>query len=110
MKSNGRVGKVKATMDETTRQVSRGSNRIAERLSIEEAVDRARALAPAIRKRADTAERERSVSAATLSELRQAGLLGLTRPRLFGGAELGMAALVAVAAEIAASCGSTGWV
>ena len=97
-------------MDETIRQVSRGSNRTAERLSIEEALERARALAPAIRKRADTAERERMVSAATLAELRQADLLGLTRPRLFGGAELGMAALVAVAAEIAASCGSTGWV
>lgn len=81
-----------------------------DRLAVEEAVERARRLVPAVRARAETAERTRAVPVETIAELQAAGLLDLTRPAMFGGAELGFSALAAVAAEIAAACGSTGWV
>jgi 3-hydroxy-9,10-secoandrosta-1,3,5(10)-triene-9,17-dione monooxygenase len=42
--------------------------------------------------------------------LLESGLFGILKPRVFGGAELGVAALVEVTAELAAACGSTGWV
>jgi alkylation response protein AidB-like acyl-CoA dehydrogenase len=80
------------------------------RLSMQEAILRARRLAPALRTRAETAERARAVPVETISDLESAGLLELTRPAMFGGAELGLSALVAVAAELAAACGSTAWV
>jgi 3-hydroxy-9,10-secoandrosta-1,3,5(10)-triene-9,17-dione monooxygenase len=67
-------------------------------------------LAPAIRARAEAAERTRTIPAETIADLQGASLLGLTTPAQFGGAELGLSALVEVAAELAAECGSTAWV
>lgn len=46
----------------------------------------------------------------TIAEIEAAGLFGIVTPRSLGGAELGFAALVEVTAELAAACGSTGWV
>jgi alkylation response protein AidB-like acyl-CoA dehydrogenase len=80
------------------------------RPGVDEAVEQARRLAPAIRARAGAAERARAISPETIAELEAAGLLDLARPAMFGGAELGFAALMAVVAEISAACGSTGWV
>lgn len=74
------------------------------------AVERARALSPQLRARAARADAERRISQQTVDELREAGLFGVLRPRAFGGEELGIAALVEVTAELAAACGSTGWV
>jgi alkylation response protein AidB-like acyl-CoA dehydrogenase len=79
-------------------------------LSMQAAVAAARELVPAIRGRAEAAERDRRVPAETIAELQAAGLLDLTTPAMFGGSELGLSALTAVAAEIAAACGSTAWV
>jgi 3-hydroxy-9,10-secoandrosta-1,3,5(10)-triene-9,17-dione monooxygenase len=67
-------------------------------------------LAPAIRGRAETAERTRTIPTETIADLQAAELFGLTTPAMFGGAELGLSALTAVAAELSAACGSTGWV
>ena len=80
------------------------------RYSAEEAVEQARRLAPAIRARAEAAERARAIPVETIAELQAAGLLNLTTPAMFGGAELGLSALTAVAAELSTACGSTGWV
>lgn len=74
------------------------------------AIEQARRLAPAIRGRSEAAERTRTIPGETIAELQAAGLLNLTTPAMFGGAELGFSALTAVAAEIGAACGSTGWV
>ncbi|NSX14710.1 acyl-CoA dehydrogenase family protein [Cupriavidus taiwanensis] len=70
----------------------------------------ARALHESIRARAERTESERIVSTQTIHELMDAGLFGVVTPRMFGGSELGFATLVDVTAEIAAACGSTGWV
>jgi alkylation response protein AidB-like acyl-CoA dehydrogenase len=46
----------------------------------------------------------------TIAEIKAAGLFGIVTPRSLGGAELGFAALIEVTTELAAACGSTGWV
>jgi alkylation response protein AidB-like acyl-CoA dehydrogenase len=74
------------------------------------ALERARALAPGLRARAAEADAERRIPQATIDELLESGLFGVLRPRVFGGEELGIGALVAVTAELATACGSTGWV
>lgn len=76
----------------------------------QEALHRARLLVPNIRARAARTESERRIPDETIQELRDSGLFHLVTPRTFGGAELGFAVLVEVTAELAAACGSTGWV
>jgi alkylation response protein AidB-like acyl-CoA dehydrogenase len=73
-------------------------------------VERARALAPLLRAHAADVDRQRQIPQASIDAILEAGLFGVLKPRAFGGDELGIAALVEVTAEIAASCGSTGWV
>jgi 3-hydroxy-9,10-secoandrosta-1,3,5(10)-triene-9,17-dione monooxygenase len=74
------------------------------------ALERARALGPALRARAAETDAERRIPQATIDELLDAGLFGVIRPQLFGGDELGIASLVEITAELASACGSTGWV
>src|SRR5580692_10174778 len=75
-----------------------------------EALERVRALVPGIAARAAKAEAERRTPDETIAELLAAGLFGIPTPKRFGGSELGFAAMVEVAAEIASVCGSSGWV
>lgn len=75
-----------------------------------QAVAQARTLIPSLRARAMQADKDREVSTQSIAELREAGLFRLMAPAKFGGSQLGIAALVDVVAEIAAGCGSTGWV
>ncbi len=80
------------------------------RLTHEEAVSAARALAPGFAKRAAEAESIRRVPQANIDELRDAGLLRLMQPTAFGGSELGLCALMDVVLEVARGCSSTAWV
>ena len=75
-----------------------------------EALNRVRSLLPRIRARSTRTEADRRVPDETVKELLQQGLFGLVTPRVFGGSELGFGSLVEVTTEIAAACGSTGWV
>jgi len=75
-----------------------------------EALAAAAAIAERARARARQAEADRLVPRETIAEIEAAGLFGIVTPRSLGGAELGFAALVEVTAELAAACGSTGWV
>ncbi len=75
-----------------------------------EALAAAAAIAQRARARARQAEVDRLVPRETIDEIRDAGLFGIVTPRSLGGAELGFAALVEVTTELAAACGSTGWV
>src|SRR4051794_27183618 len=75
-----------------------------------EALRRVQALMPRIQARAARTEEDRRIPDETIAELLDAGLFHLLTPRLFGGAELGFAALLEVTAEIGAACGSTAWV
>jgi 3-hydroxy-9,10-secoandrosta-1,3,5(10)-triene-9,17-dione monooxygenase len=73
-------------------------------------VETARGLAPALRERAPVAERDRNVPAATIKELQEVGLFRALQPKRYGGFELPPTAFYEAAMELAAACGSTGWV
>jgi alkylation response protein AidB-like acyl-CoA dehydrogenase len=85
-----------------------GSIALAERRR--EATAGARAMASGLRARVPRTEADRCLPEETIEELLESGLFGIVKPKVFGGAELGLAALVDVTAELAAACGSTGWV
>ncbi len=75
-----------------------------------EALARAAALRPALAQRALATEAARRVSATTFDELHGAGLFRLLQPARVGGAELDIAALVEVSAELARGCAASAWV
>src|SRR5579864_6134763 len=79
-------------------------------LSADQAVARAQALAPGFRARAAQTEALRQLPPATIEELLDSGLFQIALPRRWGGSELGPEVWVDVIGEIAAACGSTGWV
>ena len=70
----------------------------------------ARALAPAARDDAESAERARRLSPRVYAAMRDAGFLRILLPRRFGGYELDLETAVSVILELSAACGSTGWV
>lgn len=67
-------------------------------------------LAPSIGARAAETQALRSVAADSIRDLHASGLFALVTPKRFGGSELGMDATLEATIEIAAACGSTGWV
>jgi alkylation response protein AidB-like acyl-CoA dehydrogenase len=69
-----------------------------------------RALTPGFRERAERTEQARSIAPENIDELLDAGLFNLLTPTKWGGSELGFDSVMAVQSEIAAACGSTGWV
>jgi 3-hydroxy-9,10-secoandrosta-1,3,5(10)-triene-9,17-dione monooxygenase len=78
-------------------------------MTYEEAVARARALAPAIAERAAAAEAQRQQPMETIQEFIDAGLVRMLVPRCWGGHELGIEALIDSAIEIARADASAGW-
>jgi len=79
------------------------------KLTYEEAVARARALAPAIEKRAPAAEELRRQPMETIQEFIDAGLARMLVPRRRGGHELSIDALIDSAIEIARADASAAW-
>jgi 3-hydroxy-9,10-secoandrosta-1,3,5(10)-triene-9,17-dione monooxygenase len=77
-------------------------------MTYEEAVARARALAPAIRERAASAEAQRRQPEETIQAIVDAGLVRLLMPRRWGGYELPLDALVDSVIEIARVDASAG--
>ena len=75
-----------------------------------EAVARARALAPVFRARAADTEALRQLPHATVEALRDSGLFHIALAHRWGGSELSPEVWADVIMEIAAACGSTGWV
>jgi 3-hydroxy-9,10-secoandrosta-1,3,5(10)-triene-9,17-dione monooxygenase len=67
-------------------------------------------LAPGFRARIAATEAQRSVSRASIDELRDAGAARLLVPREHGGLDLSVRVLVDVVAAAASGCPSTGWV
>ncbi|MBM3488521.1 MAG: flavin-dependent monooxygenase [Alphaproteobacteria bacterium] len=76
----------------------------------DELVERARILLPALRARAGEAEANRVVPAASIADLKNAGLFAILRPRRYGGQELDLETYVHVTLELGKGCGSTAWV
>jgi 3-hydroxy-9,10-secoandrosta-1,3,5(10)-triene-9,17-dione monooxygenase len=75
----------------------------------EAALERARALVPALRARSPQAEAARDLLPETLADLHGAGLFRFCQPRRYGGMELDFVAMVDIPAEVARGCASTGW-
>jgi alkylation response protein AidB-like acyl-CoA dehydrogenase len=67
-------------------------------------------LAPAIAARAAETQARRRVADLSIQELHRSGLFAIATPKRFGGSGLGMDAALEATIEIAAACGSTGWV
>jgi 3-hydroxy-9,10-secoandrosta-1,3,5(10)-triene-9,17-dione monooxygenase len=76
----------------------------------EEAIERARALKPALRERVAETERLRRLHPENVADLLENGLYGLMTPKRFGGSELGSPTMIDVTIELASACPSTGWV
>jgi 3-hydroxy-9,10-secoandrosta-1,3,5(10)-triene-9,17-dione monooxygenase len=74
-----------------------------------EAVERARALVPALRERAARAEEARVVLPETMADLHRTGLLRALQPKRWGGMELGIVAAFDIGYELARGCASTSW-
>ena len=73
-------------------------------------LQRAAAIVPILRERANETERQRQVPAHSIAELTAAGLFRMVQPKRFGGEELDFNLLIRVISELARGCGSTGWV
>ncbi|WP_436535430.1 3-hydroxy-9,10-secoandrosta-1,3,5(10)-triene-9,17-dione monooxygenase oxygenase subunit [Actinoplanes sp. HUAS TT8] len=69
-----------------------------------------RELLPVLRDRAQEAEDRRSISAETVKSLAATGFFRLLQPARFGGHEADPVTFFGCVRDIAAACGSTGWV
>jgi 3-hydroxy-9,10-secoandrosta-1,3,5(10)-triene-9,17-dione monooxygenase len=78
-------------------------------VSYDEAVSRARALAPALRERAQRSESDRAMTPETVRDLHESGIIRALQPRRWGGMELDYLAYVDLPLEIARGCASTSW-
>jgi len=78
-------------------------------LGHEEALERARALVPALRERAGRDESLRQMSKETLSDLHRTGLFRFHQPKRWGGAELPFTAIFDIPYEIGRGDASTAW-
>ncbi|MDA1077054.1 MAG: acyl-CoA dehydrogenase family protein, partial [Proteobacteria bacterium] len=74
-----------------------------------ELLERARALVPSLRKRAQATEEARRLLPATLSDFQKAGFYRIAQPRRYGGYQLSPEVLFKVAMEIARGCPSSAW-
>jgi alkylation response protein AidB-like acyl-CoA dehydrogenase len=72
-------------------------------------VERVRELQPLLRERALRTEQERRVTAEVVSALTDAGVYRMNVPRRYGGYQTRLSTQVQVLGEIAAGCGSTGF-
>jgi 3-hydroxy-9,10-secoandrosta-1,3,5(10)-triene-9,17-dione monooxygenase len=79
------------------------------RISKDEMIERARALAPTIRERASVAEQERRISAESAADFLQAGFARMLVPARLGGSELGIDAWFGVRLESGRADASHAW-
>jgi len=71
---------------------------------------RVRALLPVLRERAARAEGLRRLPDETFADFQQAGLLRALQPKRYGGYELDPGVFYQAVTEVAAVCGSSGWI
>ena len=87
-----------------------GTSTIAPPESRQEAVERARSLAPLVRGLARAADDDRHLPAEMVEAFTDAGLVRGQVPKRWGGTELGLVAQLDVAIELGRAYGSMGWV
>ena len=73
-------------------------------------LDRARALIPRIAERAPAAAAARQLSAHTIAEYRDAGILRVLQPKRFGGQQGRFSLFSRIVEELTYGCASSGWV
>jgi len=73
-------------------------------------VECASGLIPALRARAEQAEREQSIPEQTITDLQQAGLFRALQPKRFGGHEVDLRTFFEIQMALAEGCMSTGWI
>ncbi|MFT5487666.1 MAG: 3-hydroxy-9,10-secoandrosta-1,3,5(10)-triene-9,17-dione monooxygenase [Paracoccaceae bacterium] len=78
--------------------------------SVEDLVERARALVPTLAERAAATEDNRSMLPETLKDLTEAGLFKVMQARRYGGYEMGLPAMAEITAEIARGSASDAWI
>lgn len=79
-------------------------------LTADEAIARARALAPIVRERSARTNEARRLPDETMADLVRSGLFRVMQPRRYGGVELGLEVMVRASLELSRGCGSAGWV
>jgi len=79
-------------------------------VTAETLIERARELIPTLRKRAEDAEKLRTLPPETVQDFLEAGFYRALQPRRFGGYELGLPAFCEIMKNISRGCGSSGWV
>jgi 3-hydroxy-9,10-secoandrosta-1,3,5(10)-triene-9,17-dione monooxygenase len=79
------------------------------RLTLAEALERAREMVPRLKARAAQAERLRRIPDETVKELHDTGLMRALQPRRVGGSEMDWVGMIDVSSELARGCGSTAW-
>ena len=78
-------------------------------VSLDEALERARALVPVLRERAPQAEARRSMLPETEADLHRSGLFRFMQPKRYGGMELDLPAFFEIPAVLGRGCASTAW-
>ena len=78
--------------------------------TVQELVERARELAPLLRKNAAASEANRRVEEETIQALRKAGLMRVCTPKRYGGWEMNTRAMLDVSSVIAEGDGGAAWV
>ena len=78
-------------------------------LSRELLVERAEALVPTFRERAEKSDAERRMPEESRADLREAGLARVLQPAYWGGAESHFSGMVEVLGAVGSGCGSTAW-
>jgi 3-hydroxy-9,10-secoandrosta-1,3,5(10)-triene-9,17-dione monooxygenase len=76
----------------------------------EEFLGRVRVLLPALRERASRGEELRHLPPETFADFQEQGLFRVMQPRRYGGYELDPAVFYQAVTEVAAACGSSGWI
>ncbi len=78
--------------------------------TVAELVNRARELAPLLRKNAPASENNRRVEEETIQAVRKAGLMRVCTPKRYGGWEMNTRAMLDVSSAIAEADGAAAWV
>ena len=79
------------------------------RPSVEELLDRARALAPVLRERSSVIDEARMVSKETIADFVKAGFPLIGVPAEYGGYGYGQDVITRVSRELSSYCGASGW-
>ena len=73
-------------------------------------IDKAKAMFPVLRERAQKADEDRGIPQKTHEEFMESGLYNAFRPARYGGRELPVRSMVDIGSELGKACGSSAWI